>query len=312
MLETIESHNFTVEDLGIQEQDVYDIEVEDNHNFFANDICVHNSVYISFDKFVRKFAKTDDEDKITEFLDKSAKAFESRCITPGYERLKNLLNCQESLMIMEREAIGSHAFWRKKKNYAIRIKDMEGWRPEEPEYKIMGLEAIKSNFVEVDRDAMTKAIKMILDPAYSNDDLLKFIDEYHTEYMSRSIEEIASASRVNYIQRYSDSKGNCIKGCPKNSRAAIVYNRLLRQKELDNRYPLVNEGDSIYILELKTPNPIHESVIGFIDFLPREFELEDWIDREGLFRTNFYNPVASFCRAVDWKHDDTPDLGSFF
>ena len=41
-------NDFEVEDLGVQELDVYDIEVENCHNFFANDILVHNSGYLSF------------------------------------------------------------------------------------------------------------------------------------------------------------------------------------------------------------------------------------------------------------------------
>nr|YP_007013560.1 putative intein [Aeromonas phage Aes508] len=40
MIEFIE---FEIEDLGVMEIDVYDIEVDGNHNFFGNDILVHNS-----------------------------------------------------------------------------------------------------------------------------------------------------------------------------------------------------------------------------------------------------------------------------
>ena len=35
------SANFSVKSLGVQNIDVYDIEVVDNHNFFGNDILVH-------------------------------------------------------------------------------------------------------------------------------------------------------------------------------------------------------------------------------------------------------------------------------
>lgn len=53
-----------VKDLGIQEEWVYDIEVEDNHNFFANHICVHNSCYLTLEKVIeRKYGK-DYNDKI--------------------------------------------------------------------------------------------------------------------------------------------------------------------------------------------------------------------------------------------------------
>jgi hypothetical protein len=49
---------FTVESLGIQELDVYDIEVEGNHNFFANDICIHNSLYFTLDSVFKKYNVT--------------------------------------------------------------------------------------------------------------------------------------------------------------------------------------------------------------------------------------------------------------
>uniref|UniRef100_UPI003CDF86F8 DNA-directed DNA polymerase n=1 Tax=Aeromonas phage Aes123 TaxID=1198018 RepID=UPI003CDF86F8 len=44
MIEFIE---FEIEDLGVMEIDVYDIEVDGNHNFFGNDILVHASVYLN-------------------------------------------------------------------------------------------------------------------------------------------------------------------------------------------------------------------------------------------------------------------------
>lgn len=44
--------NFTIEPLGLQEQDVYDIEVEQNHNFFANNILLHNSIYVNTEPLV--------------------------------------------------------------------------------------------------------------------------------------------------------------------------------------------------------------------------------------------------------------------
>jgi len=41
--------DFEIEDLGIVEDYVYDIEIEHNHNFFANDILVHNSCFFDLE-----------------------------------------------------------------------------------------------------------------------------------------------------------------------------------------------------------------------------------------------------------------------
>jgi hypothetical protein len=44
-LSTIKTNDYTVKSLGIQTKTVYDIEVDATHNFFGNDILVHNSVW---------------------------------------------------------------------------------------------------------------------------------------------------------------------------------------------------------------------------------------------------------------------------
>ena len=36
-----------------EDEYVYDVEVDDSHNFFANDILVHNSIYVEFGRVVR-------------------------------------------------------------------------------------------------------------------------------------------------------------------------------------------------------------------------------------------------------------------
>jgi len=40
-----EVENFEIESIGVKDEWVYDLELEDNHNFFANNILVHNSIY---------------------------------------------------------------------------------------------------------------------------------------------------------------------------------------------------------------------------------------------------------------------------
>jgi len=61
--------NFEIIDLGIQKEWVYDIEVEDNHNFFGNNILVHNSVYFSIEPFVDRAFKTRPDATIEQKVD---------------------------------------------------------------------------------------------------------------------------------------------------------------------------------------------------------------------------------------------------
>ena len=63
---------FQIKSLGKQKKTVYDIEVKDLHNFFGNDILVHNSVYITLDKLVQHVFKGEKPpvEKLIHFMDK--------------------------------------------------------------------------------------------------------------------------------------------------------------------------------------------------------------------------------------------------
>ena len=64
------TEDFEIESLGICELDVYDIEVEDNHNFFANDLLVHNSNYFNFGEVKEKYAPDMDFMEFAEIMEK--------------------------------------------------------------------------------------------------------------------------------------------------------------------------------------------------------------------------------------------------
>ena len=44
----------SIEVIDNTEEYVYDIEVDDTHNFIANDILVHNSIYVEFGRIVNQ------------------------------------------------------------------------------------------------------------------------------------------------------------------------------------------------------------------------------------------------------------------
>jgi hypothetical protein len=101
-------------------------------------------------------------------------------------------------------------------------------------------------------------------------------------------------------------------GTPINSRASILYNHLLKEKGLTQKYRLVKGGDKIKYIYLKHTNPTRENVIGFIDELPVEFELHQWVDRDLLFKKTFLDPLQLVLDAVHWKAIAVSSLEDFF
>ena len=60
------------------------------------------------------------------------------------------------------------------------------------------------------------------------------------------------------------------------------------------------------------PNPIKENVIAFIDFLPKQFKLEDYIDYNLQFEKTFISAIEPVLTAVGWESEKKNTLESFF
>lgn len=301
----------TVKSLGIKEIDVYDIEVEDNHNFFANDILVHNSVYVTLDDLVMKFPHGTPEQKIVDGIDKYIKVKLDPMLNATTDAISKKLNFAENTISFKREAIASTGFWVKKKRYAMRVLDNEGVRYSEPDIKIVGIETNRSSTPDLVRNWLTEAITSILETK-DNDKLIKFIEEKHIEFMNCKIEDIAFPRSANNILKYSDEETVYTAKTPIAVRASILYNTLLEKHGLTNVYQKISEGDKIKFVYLKEPNTLRENIIAFPDKLPPEFNLERYIDKELQFDKVFLDPLKNIVGAIGWQIEESNDLDDFF
>jgi DNA polymerase elongation subunit (family B) len=82
--------------------------------------------------------------------------------------------------------------------------------------------------------------------------------------------------------------------------------------KLQNKYPMIQEGEKIKFLYLKTPNPIGENVIAYFQTLPNEFKLDKYIDYDQQFEKSFLEPLTKFCSAIGWYVEKRGSLESFF
>jgi hypothetical protein len=102
------------------------------------------------------------------------------------------------------------------------------------------------------------------------------------------------------------------KGTPIHVRGAIVYNHFLKQYKLDKKYPLIQEGEKLKFTYLKVPNHFKESVVSFPGRLPKEFNLQEYIDYDTQFDKSFLEPIKVILDCIDWKTEKTSSLDSFF
>ena len=79
----------------------------------------------------------------------------------------------------------------------------------------------------------------------------------------------------------------------------------------------IHNGDKIKYLWLYTPNPIYQgndkdNVIAFPDFLPRELELDDYVDYELAFEKQFLDPLHEVTKVIGWHTEKVSTLGGAF
>ena len=290
--------NFEIENLGKKEEWVYDIEVEDNHNFFANDILVHNSFYISLETVVNEFinskpnASTAD---IVEFLDQFCKKVISPKIQEIASSIAKECNAREDEILWEREAISSVFLSTGRKRYACLLLDDEGTRLSTPKKKVVGLE-IKRSSTPAD---VRKSLETVLDLIFAGDNtaLVNFIEDYKKNYGKINIDEIAIPTGVSELDKFIEDSSLTL---PWHVRASIVYNNYITSSGLD--YPLIVAGDKIKVVYLRK-NPITNSdTMAYLD--PRflhESGLIKYIDFNLMFQKSFMSPVEKLTQIVGWK-----------
>lgn len=298
----------TIESLGVVELDVYDIEVEDNHNFFANSILVHNSVYLDCQPLVDKICVGKSKEFTVKFLDTFGKTECQKVIDSSIDFIFDKTNAMQKVMGSKREVIASKALFRGKKNYALYIHDSEGVKYDPPKIKVLGIEVVRSSSPQWCRSRLKDGIKIM----FENDELYMrdWFKKASEEFLKLKVEEISSPKGVSDIDKWVTSSGYK-KGCPMHVRASILYNtNVTNLKE----YRKLFNGDKIKYVYLKLPNPINENIIGFptSERLPKEFNLDNYIDYDLQFEKVFRNPLESLTSLAGWSLEEKSSLEEFF
>lgn len=275
-----------------------------------------DSVYLNLGPLVQKVMPTQkDITKIVNFLDKSSEEAILPMVAKKFEELKNLMNAYENKMFMGREVIANKGIWTAKKRYMLNVYDSEGVRYASPKLKIMGIETTRSSTPEVVRTELKKAIDIILNKDEST--LRSFISEFKVKFMSLSPEEIAFPRTANGIADYSDPYQIYKKSTPIAVKGSLIYNHHIRGMKLDKKYRLIGEGEKIKFIHLKKPNPLGGSkgvdqVVAFPGILPKEFQLENYIDYNAHFEKAFLDPLSTIINTIGWSVEEKNTLESLF
>ena len=268
-----------------------------------------DSLYVTMEKMVEKVGLTD-TDKIIKFLDTVCDGKIQDVIDKCYSEMAEYVNAFQQKMVMKREVLADVGIWVAKKHYVLNVHNSEGVQYEEPKLKIMGIEAVKSSTPEPCRNALKKAFKIMMNG--TEDDVINFIEKFKTEFKTFPAEDISFPRSVKGLAKYYDSATIYRKSTPIHVKGSLIYNKILQNKRLTRKYPVIQEGEKIKYAYLKEPNPTGDSVIAMLNNLPDEFDLKQYIDYEKQFSKSFLDPMIGILSVIGWKHERKNDIMSFF
>ena len=273
-----------------------------------------DSIYICLDDLVTKVYgdKEVSQEKVVDFLDKACKEKIEPFIDRSYSELAEYTNAYEQKMFMKRENIAARGIWTAKKRYILNVWDSEGVRYNQPKLKMMGIEAVKSSTPMPCRKAIKDALNIMM--TGEQDELIKFIDGFKKEFYSLPPEDIAFPRSVNGLRKFKSDTDVYSKGCPLHVRGSLLYNFYVSQKKLENKYPLIQEGEKIKYIYMKVgrTNYTGENVLSFLNTFPRELGLEECIDHKISFKKSFLDPLQIITNVIGWDTEKKSSLEFLF
>lgn len=289
--------------------------------------CIYidtDSVYLRLDKFVTMMAersgKTEEEigiPRIVDMLDKFAVSKVEPYIGESYQELADYMNAFAQKMFMDREVIADTGFWTAKKRYALNVWDSEGKRKYDKEgnlvskLKIMGLETQRSSTPAFVQDALYESMRIILQE--DEEALQAYYGKVEADYKNRDYREIASVSSANNIMKNATKDYHPLKGCLGHIKGVLAYNRMALQHD---SVDVIQDGEKVAILHLKTPNNLGSSTFAFPsgEKIPDEFgfNVDKMIDHRTMMDKHYTTPLNTICEAIDWNYEKKNDLSFLF
>lgn len=270
-----------------------------------------DSCYVNASELVKQTYgdNVPDTAEVVEFLDKAIEKMIEPELQGSYEILADYVNCDENKMFMKREAIADRGVWTAKKRYILNLRDEEGVRYADPKLKVMGLESVRSSTPGVVREYINNAFRILMKEG--REGVIDYIEKCRQEFRQLPFEDVAFPRGCKGINKYLDASSIYKKGTPIHVRGALMYNHYLAEWDITRSMPVM-DGDKVKFCYLKLPNPIRENVIATPGTLPREMNMDKYIDYDMQFDKSFVEPIKSVFEAIGWEVEKRQTLEDFF
>jgi len=265
-----------------------------------------DSVYLTLAPVVKN--SPENSSALVDILDKYCEKTLQPIIDGAFARINDRFNTLTSVLAMKREVIAEHGVWTAKKRYLLWVHDNEGVRYDPPKLKSVGIEAVRSSTPKYAREVIKAALECFI-----KDDKQAFYDlleDAEIEFEKRPFEDIASPRTCNGLDVYDiNADGEFTSKTPIHVRGALVYNRHLEQTGLLQKYPIIRNGEKIRFCYLKPQNPLRSTVLAAPNKLPKEWNMERFLDKQEQFEKNVLGPLEVIVQYANWPIRPTVTLG---
>ncbi len=268
-----------------------------------------DSIYLTMEDLVEQTCVGKTTEQKIKYMDRVCEEIFQPFIDGTYQKLSDYMNAYSQKMQMKREVLADKAIWTAKKRYVINVHNSEGVQYAKPKIKVMGLEMVKSSTPAVIRDKLRDSLQVILHG--TEDDLHKYVTDFKNAFVKLPVQEIAFPRGVNGMKTYAGSP-IYLKATPIHVRGALLYNHHCKRLGLDKKYQPIRDGDKIKFVYMRVPNPILEDVIAFPQSLPKELNLEAYIDYDKQFEKVFLDALQIVIEPIGWKTSKESSLEDFF
>ena len=271
-----------------------------------------DSIYLNLGDLVESVYKGREktDESVVRFLDKVCQTKFEPFIEGAYQELAEYVGAYEQKMIMKRENIANKGIWTAKKRYILNVFNSEGVQYAEPKLKVMGIECVKSSTPGACRDKIKECLKVIMNEG--EEAAQDFIKNFRDEFDTLPVEDISFPRGCNGINKWANPSSIYSKGTPIHVRGALLFNHYNKKNKLTHKYPLIQDGEKIKFVYLKTPNKFGENVISYLQTLPKEFGLDKQVDYDLQFSKSFLEPIRVIMDKIGWKPEKIASLEFLF
>ena len=82
--------------------------------------------------------------------------------------------------------------------------------------------------------------------------------------------------------------------------------------KLEKKHQMIHDGEKLKFTYLKQPNPMKDTVISFPVRIPKQFELQKYIDYDIQFQKGFVEPIKFILDCIGWEIEKKNTLENFF